>query len=97
MQKRGRAERKLPHEIGQVENGVQLERQRDQDLGAAAVLLRLLEIAGEFQGDGHLRREGASAANIFVTDGRDFDAIEHAKHAQHFAVGPKQRAPPAVA
>src|ERR1039458_5411067 len=44
-EKRGGAQRELTHEIGQVEDGVQLECQRDQDLGATAVLLRLVEIA----------------------------------------------------
>ena len=40
-----------------MQNGVEFERDRDQGLGAAAVLLGLVQVVGKFESDGNLDRK----------------------------------------
>ena len=86
----GRAQREIAHEFGQMQHGVEFERDRDQGLGAAAVLLGLVQVAGQFESDGNLRGQSAGAADIFVVDRPGFDAVEHSKHPEHIAVRTEQ-------
>ena len=55
------------------------------------MLLGLLQVAGEFEGNGNLRSQGPGAAYILVADRPRLDAIEHAKHPEHVTTGTQQR------
>ncbi len=82
--------REVAHELGQMQDGVEFERDGDQGLGAAAVLLGLVQVAGKFEGDGNLRGQSAGAADVFVVDRPGLDAVEHAEHSEHIAVRTEQ-------
>ena len=86
----GCAKREVAHELGQMQDGVEFERNRDQGLGAAAVLLGLVQVTGKFESDRNLRRQSAGAADVFVVDRRRFDAVEHSEHPEHLAVRTEQ-------
>ncbi len=51
----GRAESEVAHELRQMEHGVEFESDCDQGFGAAAMLLRLMQVTGKFERDGDLR------------------------------------------
>ena len=82
----GRAKREVAHELGQMQDGVEFESNRDQGFGAAAVLLGLVQVTGKFESDGNLRGQSAGAANVFVADRPRFGAVEHSEHPEHLAV-----------
>ena len=63
---------------------------RDQGLGAAAVLLGLVQVTGQFERDGNLRGQSACAADVFVVDRPRLDPVEHSEHPQHIAVRTEQ-------
>ena len=86
----GGAQRKVAGELGQMQDVIQLEGECDQGLGAAAMLLGLVEVSGQFESDGNLRGQGAGAADVLIADGPGFDAVEDAKHAEHVAVRTEQ-------
>ena len=86
----GGAASEVAHELGQMEDGVEFESDGDEGLGTAAVLLGMVQVAGQFEGDGNLGGESAGAPDVFVVDGPGGDAVENAEHAQHIAVGTEQ-------
>ncbi len=63
----------------------------DQGLGAAAVLLRRIQIAGHFQHDRGLIGERAGAANIFLRDAGAVEPVEDAEPSEHAPGGTQQR------
>ena len=73
-----------------MEDGVEFESDGDEGLGAAAVLLGMVQVAGQFESDCNLRCQSSGAADVFVVDGPGVDAVENAEHAQHIAVGTEQ-------
>ena len=85
-----RADAKLRMNSGRCRTVFSSSAMRDQGLGAAAVLLRLVQVAGQFEGDSNLRRQSAGAANIFVIDRPGLDAVEHSKHSEYIAVRTEQ-------
>ena len=62
-----------------------------QGFGAAAMLLRQMQIARNLQHHGNLVGKRAGTANIFLRNAGAVQPVEHGKHAQHSAVGPEQR------
>src|SRR5438270_3814050 len=80
-----------PGKIRETQYSIDLAGQFHQSLSAAAVLLRQMQVMGNFQHDRDLVGEGASAANVFLRDARTVQTIEHGKHAQHFSVCAQQR------
>ena len=85
-QQTGGAKSEVARELGQMQDVVKFESNRDQSLGAAAVLLGLVQVTGKFESDGNLRRQSAGAADVFVADRPRFGAVEYSKHPEHLAV-----------
>ena len=77
----------LAGEIGKVEKTVDLPRQVRERIGAAAMLLGLVEVVRNFQGNRNLCRERTGAANILLRDACVVEAIKHAKHADDPSIG----------
>src|SRR5208282_5286151 len=86
----GRAQSKVAHELGEMQHGVEFERDGDQGLGAAPMLLGLVQVTGQFESDGDLRSQSAGAADVFVVDRARLDAVEHTEHSEHIAVRTEQ-------
>ena len=84
------AQSEVASELGQLQDVVQFERERDQGLGAAAMLLGLVQVPGKFESDGNLRGQSAGAADIFVVDRPGLDAVEDSEHPEHLAVRTEQ-------
>ena len=74
-----------PSKLRQMKDRVQVQRQCNQRLSAVAVLLRLMEIRGKFEGNRSLSCERSCPANIFILDRSSLRAVEHAEHSQQFA------------
>ena len=73
-----------------MQDVVEFEGERDQGLGAAAVLLGLVQVVGKFESDGNLRGQSAGAADVFVVDRPGLDAVEHTEYPKHIAVRTEQ-------
>ena len=90
-QQSSRAQSKVAHELRQMQDVVEFERDGDQGLGAAAVLLGLVQVAGKFERDGNLRGQSARAPDVLVVDRPRLGAVEHSEHPEHIAVRTEQR------
>src|SRR5450631_768657 len=86
----GRAQSEVAHELGQMEDGVEFEGDGNQGLGAAAMLLGLVQVMGKFESDGNLSGQSAGAADVFVVNRTGLDAVEHSEHPEHIAVRTEQ-------
>ena len=85
------APRKVAHELRQIKNGIQFQRDRHQNLRAAPVLFRLLKISRQFERYRNLRGQRAGPSNILVADLTGGYPVQHAKHADNVAIRPEQR------
>src|SRR6266478_3490832 len=68
-----------------MQDRVQLQRERNQCFGAVAMLLRLMQICSQFEGNRSLGCECTRPANILIQNGTRLHAVEHGKHAQYLA------------
>src|SRR5215831_3202642 len=82
---------KVSPELGEMEDRAQFKSERDKRLSTATMLFGLIQIAGQLEGDGGLRREGAGAADVLVANLALFLQIQQAEHSEHAAVRSEQR------
>jgi hypothetical protein len=57
---------KLAGKIRQLQDAIDFARELNQDVGAAAVQFRPVQIVGDLQDHGNLGSQGTRAANIFA-------------------------------
>src|SRR6266571_8287762 len=68
-----------------MQNRVQLQRERNQGFGAAAMLLRLMQIYSRFEGNRSLGCERTRPANILIQNRTRLHPVEDGKHPQCLA------------
>src|SRR6266403_328595 len=68
-----------------MQNRVQLQRERNQGFGTVAMLLRLMKICSQLEGNCSLSCESPRPAIILIQNGTRLHAVEHGKHAQYLA------------
>ena len=78
--------KKFPGEIRQLQDAIDFARELNQDVGAAAVQFRLVQVVGDLEDHGNLGRQGARPANIFARDASSIETVEYAEHAEHASV-----------